>query len=113
MAASKGIPGLVTPYTTSEFSAMVEEARAHHYAVSDQYGIVASELRRQLGKVKGAQIMNLDSKVAARRVSRQLIRAANYEAYAARATIRSFQLYQQLFLGKGSSARARGFDINK
>lgn len=108
-----GIDGLVTPYNTSEFAAMVEACRSHHYATLDQYVTVATELRRMLARVPGDRAMDLDSRVAARRVARQLSRAGNYEQYAARATIRSYHLYQQLFTAKGSASRGRGFDVDK
>ncbi|WP_213455294.1 hypothetical protein [Rhizomonospora bruguierae] len=111
--SGQGITGLVTPYNTSEFAAMVEAARSHHYAVMDQYVTIAADLRRLLARIPGDRLGNVDSKMAARRVARQISRAGTYEAYAARAGIRAFHLYQQLFTNKGQQARAKTFDPNK
>lgn len=108
---AKGIEGLITPYSTSEFHAMVEQVRAHHNAAHDQYSTVAVELRRGLGKAQGVPgLFGMDVKIAARRVTRHLAHAAGLEMATAKALIRSYEMYNELFLGR--SAAKRGFDIN-
>src|SRR5688572_12037675 len=109
---SKGIEGLITPYSTSEFHAMVEAARAHHNAAHDQYSTVAADLRKGLSKAQGVRgLMGLDVRIAARRVTRHLVHCAGLEQATARALVRSYEMYNELFLGK-ASARNRGFDVN-
>jgi hypothetical protein len=110
---ANGIQGLVTPYSTSEFQAMVEAVRAHHNAAHDQYSTVAAELRLGLHKVQGARgLFGVDVRIAARRVTKPLVRCAGLETEVAKSLIRSLELYNELFLNK-SPAHSRGFDINK
>lgn len=107
-------PQLITPYTTTEFAAMVEQARAHHHSMYDQYHIIAVELRRGLGKVQGARgLLGLDVKIAARRVTRHLAHAASLELETAKAVLRSFHVYQEHFLGKPGNPPASTFQIDK
>lgn len=113
-AVAKGIPALVTPYNTSEFHAMVEAVRAHHWASHDQYVVVASELYRSLAKAQGTRgLLGMDVRIAARRVTRHLAHAAGYEIAAAKAAVRSYTLFTELFLNKSSAAPQRGFDLDK
>lgn len=111
---AKGIPGLVTPYSTSEFHAMVEAARAHHWAVQDQLTIVAAELYRGLTtNMQGRRgLVGVDVRMAARQVTRHLSKAANYEVAAAQAIVFSYNKFTQLFLGK-PVGQQRGFDLDK
>lgn len=110
----KGIDGLVTPYNTSEFHAMVETVRGHHHAEYDQMLTIAAELRRMLGKVSGAPaLVGVDSKIAARRVTRHLARAAGMNLRVAQATIRSYQMYTELFTGRATTGHQKTFDPNK
>lgn len=113
MSAPKAIPGLITPYSTSEFQAMVESVRRHHNGGYDQYCAVAAELRSGLKKVHGAPgLFGLDVALAARRVTKHLAVAAACELEAAKAVVRSYQMYQQLFLGRGKPG-GRTFDASK
>lgn len=113
-AVTKGIPALVTPYNTSEFHAMVEGVRAHHWASHDQYVVVASELYRSLAKAQGTRgLLGMDVRLAARRVTRHLAHAAGYEIAAAKAAVRSYTLFTELFLNKSSAAPQRGFDLER
>jgi hypothetical protein len=111
---SEGLPDLVTPYNTSEFHEVADACRRYHHATMDRYITVAAELRRMLGKVKGtAVLLGVDSKIAAGRVTRHLVRAGTFEQAAARAVVRSYQTYLELFTGKSAAARAREFDPDK
>lgn len=113
MSASKGITGLVTPYTTSEFHAIVELIRLHHHAEHDQLVVIAAELRRMLGKVSGATLaFGVDSKIAARRVTRHLSHAAGLNLAVAKAAIRSYDVYTELFTGKRAGPRGKAFNVN-
>lgn len=108
------IDALVTPYTTSEFHAMVEAARALHHGLHDRFVVMAAELTVGLSKVEGRRgMMGLDSKVAAQRVTRHLKHAAGYDLQAARAVVRSYQMFNELFLGKAPAARGQSFDLDK
>lgn len=110
---TKGIPGLLTPYSTSEFQAMVEAARTHHNYVHDQYVSVAAELRSGLKKATGSPgLLGLDVAIAARRVTRHLAKAGAIELEAARAAVRSYEMFTELFIG-GPGRRQQGFDVNK
>lgn len=112
--AAKGLEGLVTPYTTSEFHKLVELLRSHHHAEYDQMVVVAAELRRMLGKVQGAPgLVGIDSKIAARRVTRHLSHAAGANLVVAKATVRAYDLYVELFTGKRAGPHGKTFDVNK
>lgn len=107
-------PTLVTPYTTSEFQAMIEAARAHHHSMYDQYHVIAVELRRGLGKVEGAKgLFGIDVKIAARRVTRHLAHAASLELETAKAVLRSYHVYQELYLNRPQNPPASSFQIDK
>lgn len=114
MAATSGIDGLVTPYTTSEFHAITELIRKHHHAVHDQKVVVAAELRRMLGKVQGATLaFGVDSKIAARRVTRHIAHSGALDLAAAKATVRAFDLYVELFTGRRAGPHGKTFNVNK
>ncbi len=96
---SKGHSALVTPYTTSEFQAMVEAARAHHFAMHDQLVVVSSELYRGLCKAQGVRgLMGLDVRIAARKVTRNVTHAAGLNVEAAKAMVRAYTQFTQLFV---------------
>lgn len=111
---SKGLPELITPYSTTEFHAMVEAARAHHHAMHDQLVIMSAELYRGLSKVQGARgLFGVDVKIAARRVSKHLAHAAGMEMATAKAIVRSYTQYTELFLNKSNAAPATAFNLDK
>lgn len=111
--ASTG-PTLATPYNTSDFQAMAEQARAHHHGMYDQYHVMAVELRRGLSRVQGARgLFGVDVRIAARRVTRHLAHAAQLELETGRAVVRSFHVYQELFLNRPQNPPASSFQIDK
>lgn len=109
---TKGLAALVTPHSKSEFQAMAEAARAHHHAMHDQLHTIAAELRRDLGRLQGTGgLLGLDVKIAAYRVTRHLVRAGQMEFEVAKAIVRSYYQFEELFLNK--SPAAQPFDLDK
>jgi hypothetical protein len=113
-STNKGLPALITPYSTSEFHAMIEAARAHHWGNADRLQTMAAELYRALVDHFGAgRMMGADVKIAARRVTRHLAKAANYNVSTAQAIAFSYHQYTHLFLNSRPNAPRRGFDPDK
>jgi hypothetical protein len=66
-----------------------------------------------LARVGGRQPLNIDARIAARRVTRPLMIAAGMELQAARSVVRAHQLFQQYYLGRPSGGHGRAFDVDK
>lgn len=110
---TKGLPALVTPYSTSEFHALVEAARAHHWAMQDQLLTIAAELHRALSRMQGGRgLAGLDVKIAARRVTRHLAKAGALNVGVAQEIAFSYNQFTRLFLNK-TSTPSRTFDLDK
>lgn len=116
MAPSTGIPGLITPYSTSEFRDFVEKVRQHHWATAGQMREIAGELRYELIKHlrDQADVGRANARIIARRVTRPLIVASRLDYDVARNALRSYNVYLDLVVDRGKPrTHGRGFDPNK
>ena len=110
--ASTGIPGLVTPYSTSEFQAMVEQVREHHWATAGQMHEIAAELRHELRKHLRDNGNRAEALMVARAVTRPLIVATRFDYDVARLTLRSYNIYLDRVVNRGKAPRAHGRAFN-
>ena len=111
---SKAFSELITPYNTSEFHRLAEQARRHHHANHDAYVIIAHELYRSLSKVQGRSwALGADSRYHAKQVTRHFIRAAGEELQAARCVVAAYRKFTELYTDTPAAARGRSFDVNR
>ena len=101
-----GHPALVFPERKSELYALCETMRNHHAAMSQQDRAIVAALRPALSQINtGRMLLGADAKVNAYRVCRQLVFAASLNLEAARAYIRTRDLYEDLFANQGRAPR--------
>lgn len=86
-------------YSTSQLQTMCEQGRLLFNTASDRLSVVAAELRVNLAGLGGnPMLLGLDSRAAARRVTRNLVHAAALQHEAARAMQACWFTYQGLYL---------------
>jgi len=116
-ASSAGHSSLVVPRSTSEFHAMVENARRHHRAMGGQLVDIAAALKNALPAVIAARggthrgMLGLDAKFAASKVVKPLIDAAAAEDEIARDLIVTWQRYNQYVVNIKPDG-AQGFKVD-
>lgn len=84
-----GHPNLQTPTRASELRNLAESMRNHHRSMREQGRVTASELRRSLIPILG--------RTGAHRVGRQFARAASLNEECARAYIRAYDIYKEVY----------------
>jgi hypothetical protein len=103
---------IITPYSTSEMNAVCEATRHHLHDLHDRLFVISAELYVGLSKLDGRTgLFGVDTKLAARRVTKNLVHAGALELEAAKAISRTWTVYQQLFVAGGN--KSRGFQVNK
>lgn len=116
MAPSTGIPGLITPYSTSEFREMVEKVREHHWGTAGQMREIVGELRHELIQHLRNQtdVGRANARIIARRVTRPLVVASRLDLDVAQHALRSYNVYLDLVVNRGKPSRTHGrrFDPN-
>jgi hypothetical protein len=112
--ASKGIPGLDAPRTTTEFHAMVELYRSNVFAVYDQLNTINAELHKGLKNAKGSGLEGAQRRLAIRKVMRQMRGCAGNLLASAQRMNRAYQIYLQYFVGAADkSGSTNGIQVNK
>lgn len=116
MAAGDGLPWLVTPMNTSEFEEIFHMYTAHKRALRGQLEVIAVDLRRLLPKAKnvnGRMPFDLDLKLAARQVAKQVMNSAATEEAGAVAAGRAVSVFHANFTTTGGGHGGRTFDAGR
>lgn len=112
-----GMPGLVTPYSTSEFRDLVEKVRAHHWDTASDMHEVAAELRYELRQhMRNEGVGRADALIVARAVTRPLLRSVSLEHAIAQNWRHAYAVYVDRVVNHGKAtrpARGRAFDPKK
>ena len=110
-------PALDLPSSGSEMKALCDRMRRYHNTMYDAYLGFAHDLERCLRNAEGGNpwLMGLDKRMAARRVVRPLIKAAEEHRNIARGWMRSAHLFAELFQGAPAGRHGAGhrIDVNR
>ena len=110
MATLDDIQGV---YLTTELRTMCEQGRLLFNTAADRLHVVAAELTILLRRVPGNPVLlGLDSRAVARRITRHLVRAAEYETAAAREMKNTWFAYESLILNPGQTNHHNGRAFN-
>jgi hypothetical protein len=109
-----GYQGIITPYGTKAFEAMVEAVTAEFVGNAVLLEVVGVDLRRELPRAKNVNgrhgLMGADLHLAAWQVARQFARASAAQTASAAAVSRALSIYHGTFHGRRAVQRNGRFD---
>lgn len=107
-------PGIITPYNTKEFEAMIADIRSHFNANATALQVVGVSLRRELPRARNlsgrSHMMGADLRLAAWQIARQFAQASASQTATAAAVTRALTIYHGNFHSNGRHAGGRRFD---
>lgn len=117
--ASDGYEGIVTPYNTTQWNAIVADVRSHFNGSSGSLHTVAAILRKELPHAKNVEgrrrMAGLDLHIAAIQIARHWNQAAASQTAAAVAMTKADEIYAGVFAIGGARGlhREGRFDAGK
>jgi hypothetical protein len=106
-----GYQGIITPYKTKAFEAMVADVMGEFNGNAVLLEVVGVDLRRELPHAKNVNgtrgLMGADLHLAAWQIARQFAQAAASQTASAAAVSRALSIYHGTFHARNRSARGR------
>lgn len=105
---------IYTPDSTSDFHRMAEGARKLHHGAADLLVVTAAELSVALRHAYQGNpwVVGVDARMAAKSVTKHLVRAARMDLEAGAEVVRGWTRYWELFVEpKPAAAGRRAFNV--
>lgn len=103
---------ITAAFTASELQRMLEQGRLLSHDFADRILVATDEIQIALTQIQGSpNLVGLDTRMNARRVTRSLRHAARLQTESARAFQGTWYRFQQLYLIRQPGTPKKSFDI--